>query len=60
MILAYLMASLWKKAVSVAVVIAVISNLVLFGFGRISPVPFWSVIAVAAIFAYAVLPRLKD
>lgn len=49
-----------KKFVSVMLIVAVILNMVLFGLGRVSAKDFWIVIAVAAVLAYAILPRIKN
>ncbi len=48
-----------KKAVSIALILALIINLVIFAAGRIHAFQFWLIIAVAAVVAFFVLPKLK-
>ncbi len=39
--------------------VLVVLNIVLFSFGKISVGLFWIIIALAGVFAYVLLPRLK-
>jgi hypothetical protein len=47
-----------KKLISGVLVVIAIANLLLFAFGTFSPLPFWIIIAIIAILAYFVVPRL--
>ena len=48
-----------KKAISIALVLALVINLVLFAARKIHAMQFWLVIIVAAIFAFLVLKKWK-
>lgn len=48
-----------KKVLSVALMVLVVVNLLLFAFRVVSAVVFWVVLAVAAALAYLVLPRIR-
>jgi hypothetical protein len=43
----------------VALIVLVVLNLVLLVTGKISEIFFWVITAIMAVFAYAVLPRLR-
>jgi len=47
------------KVIGIFFLIVIIANLILFALRLIPDIVFWSVIVVAAVFAYWVLPRLK-
>ena len=49
-----------KKPIAILLIIIIILNLVLFVFGKISQLVFWSVVIAIAIIAYKVLPKLKS
>ncbi|HIJ12039.1 TPA: hypothetical protein HA278_08335 [Candidatus Woesearchaeota archaeon] len=48
------------KIVGIVAIIIVVLNIFLFAFTVISSAIFWSVIVVAAVFVYFVLPKLKE
>ncbi len=48
-----------RKLISVALAIALITTITLFALGRLRGIYFWSTAAVAGIFAYWILPRMK-
>ena len=48
------------KAVAIALIIAVILNLILFVFGKISQFWFWITVMIIAFMAYKVLPKFKS
>jgi len=41
------------------VIILLVINLILLAMGKISEIFFWITIAIVAVFAYVVIPRLK-
>lgn len=47
------------KVLSGIVAAIIVLNIVLFSFGRISVGMFWIIIALAAVLAYIVLPKLR-
>ncbi len=47
------------KVLSGIVAAIIVLNIVLFSFGRIRVGMFWIIIALAAVFAYIVLPKLR-
>ncbi|PIN86326.1 hypothetical protein COV19_05980 [Candidatus Woesearchaeota archaeon CG10_big_fil_rev_8_21_14_0_10_44_13] len=47
------------KAIAILLVALLIANLVLFALKLVNEAFFWSVIVIAAILAYFVLPRLR-
>ena len=47
------------KMCSISMIVLVVLNILLFAFGRISNGMFWIIIALAALFAYGLLPRIK-
>jgi len=49
-----------KKILSMVVLVIVLTNMILFAFRKINSVMFWSIIVLCAIFAYVVLPKLKQ
>ena len=49
-----------KKLVAGIITVGVIVNLVIFALGLTNGIFFWSVIVLAAIFTYYVLPRIKE
>lgn len=53
------MVSRLKKWVSIAMIVAVVANMVLFAFRYVSAGVFWGVIVVAAVLAYVALPKMK-
>ncbi len=48
------------KAFAAAFIIAVILNLILFAFGKISQFWFWITAIIIAFIAYKILPKLKN
>ena len=48
------------KPIAIILILAVILNMILFVFGKISQLVFWSVVIAIAIIAYKVLPKLKS
>jgi len=48
-----------KKIISIILILIVVSNMLLFAFGRINDLFFWIVIIICAIFAYKLVPKLK-
>ena len=48
------------KPIAIILILAVIINLILFAFGAISQLVFWSVVTAIAIIAYKVLPKIKN
>ncbi|MBW3017554.1 hypothetical protein KY325_00135 [Candidatus Woesearchaeota archaeon] len=48
-----------KKLFSIILIVIVIVNMILYGIGLIHAIPFWIVIAVCAVTAYFVIPRMK-
>ena len=46
-----------KKAAAIAIILALVINLVLFAARKIHALQFWIIIVVAAILAFLVLPR---
>ena len=48
-----------SRILAALAVLVLIANLVLFALGKISRAFFWIVIAIAAVFAYLVLPKIK-
>ena len=48
------------KPIAIILILAAILNLILFVFGRISQLVFWSVVTAIAIIAYKVLPKIKN
>lgn len=48
------------KPIAIILILAVILNLILFVFGKISQLVFWSVLIVIAFIAYKMLPKLKN
>jgi hypothetical protein len=47
------------QATALAVILIVVLNMVLFALKKISTFYFWTVIVIAALFAYKVLPWLR-
>ena len=47
-----------KKIVSIVTIIAVVINFIMLATGRNNMISFWSVIVIAAIIAYKVVPKL--
>ena len=48
------------KAFAAALIVAVILNLILFAFGKISQFWFWIIAIIIAFIAYKILPKLKN
>lgn len=48
------------KVFAVFVSAVVVANIILFSFGKIDPVPFWIIIALSALIAYVLLPRIRN
>ena len=48
------------RALAAFVILILIANLILFALRKISRALFWIVIAIAAVFAYFVLPKIKN
>jgi len=48
------------KPITIAAVIIIILNLILFAFGLISQLLFWTIIIAVAILAYFGIPYLKE
>ena len=48
------------KPIAIILILAVILNLILFVFGKIGQLAFWSVIIAIAIIAYKALPKIKS
>ncbi|MBD3259950.1 hypothetical protein GF371_04960 [Candidatus Woesearchaeota archaeon] len=48
-----------KKVFSIIIICIVIANMILYGAGLMHAIPFWIVIAICAITAYLVIPRMK-
>ena len=48
-----------KKILAVILVIIVVLNLALFAFRIINQLLFWSIIIIAAVIAYWIMPKLK-
>ncbi|MFH1332717.1 MAG: hypothetical protein ABIH53_00575 [archaeon] len=53
------MVSEFRKWFSIALIVVVIVNMVLFGFGAVSASIFLGVIVLAAVITYLVLPKIK-
>ena len=49
-----------KKIVAIIVVVLVLANLVLLAMQKISPITFWIVVALAALVAFVILPKIKE
>lgn len=49
-----------KKIIAIILVIAIVLNLVLFTFGKISPFLFWGAIITISIITYKVMPHIKN
>ncbi len=48
-----------KKLFSIILIAIVIANMILYGVGLIAAIPFWIIIAICAVTAYLVIPRMK-
>jgi len=49
-----------KKEISYVIFIVLIANMVLFALSIIEAFLFWGLIAAGAIYAYKILPKIKD
>jgi hypothetical protein len=47
------------KIISIVLIIIVLLNFILFIFNKTNPYIFWSIIVIAALFAYKILPCLR-
>ncbi len=52
------MVSVLRKVVSIAMIVAVVVNMIFFAFQYIGAGVFWGVIVAAAVLAYVALPKL--
>ena len=50
----------YTKILVLFVVLLLIANITLFALSIISEILFWAVIIVAAVFAYKLLPKIKN
>jgi hypothetical protein len=48
-----------KKIVSIITIVLVIVNMIAYGAGWISAIPFWVIIACCALIAFVLVPKLK-
>lgn len=48
------------KAFAIALIVAVILNLILFAFGKIGQFWFWIIVIIIAFTAYKILPKLRN
>lgn len=48
------------KILAIILIIIIIANMVLFAMKMINPAAFWSIIIIAAIIAYKLIPYLKN
>jgi hypothetical protein len=49
-----------KKEITYLILVVLIANMVLFALGKIGAFLFWALIAIGALYAYKVLPKLKS
>jgi hypothetical protein len=47
-----------KKTMSLFLIIVLAANIILFALGKNNVILFWFIIAICALFAYKVLPRM--
>jgi len=51
--------SINKKPIAIVLIIAIILNLALFAFGKMNQLLFWIIIALIALIAFKILPKIK-
>lgn len=51
---------MFRKVLSVIFIALALLNMLLFALKLITPILFWTVIAIVALFAYLVLPKIKN
>ena len=49
-----------RKVASIAIILGLIINMVLFAAGKINAIQFWFVIIVTSIIAFVALPKIKS
>jgi Sec-independent protein translocase protein TatA len=47
------------KILSLLLIIILVANIILFGTGMMPQLYFWIIIAITALFAYKILPKIK-
>lgn len=48
------------KIIGIGAILLLVLNMILFALGKINGLVFWAIIIVGAVFAFKVLPKMKE